>query len=88
MITANESNSLEKYEISKLNVSICSMHSLIQETANFLPLGVNILILVIPLFITAVLSVWVYKFVTGANRKLYHILIVVWLPEKHFLAAR
>lgn len=46
LITANENNSLEKYEISKLNVSICSMHSLIQETANFLPLGVNILIII------------------------------------------
>lgn len=63
LITANENGSLEKEEISKLNVSICSMHSLIQETANFLPLGANILVLIVPRFITSVLSVWGYKWV-------------------------
>lgn len=70
LITANENNSLEKDEIRKLNISICSMHSLIQETANFLPLGVNILVLIIPRFITAVFSVWMYKFVAGTKRKI------------------
>ncbi len=69
LITANENNSLEKEEISKLNVSICSMHSIIQETANFLPLGVHISILVIPRFLTAVFSVWLYNFVMGAKRR-------------------
>lgn len=64
LITANENNDLEKEEISRLNVSICSMHSIIQETANFLILGVHIGILIIPRFITAVLTVWIYKLVT------------------------
>ncbi len=61
LITAKENNSLEKEEISRLNVSICSMHSIIQETANFLALGVNLLILIVPRFLTAVVSVWVYR---------------------------
>lgn len=62
-------NSLEKEEIRKLNVSICSMHSIIQETANFLVLGVNIGVLIIPRFITSVLSVWLYRFVMEGKRK-------------------
>lgn len=61
LITANENKDLEKEEIGKLNLSICSMHSIIQETANFLVLGVNILILIVPRFITAVVSVWIYN---------------------------
>lgn len=63
LITANENNDLGKEEIRRLNVSICSMHSIIQETANFLVLGVSILVLIVPRFITAVVSVWVYNFV-------------------------
>lgn len=69
LITANENKDLEKEEISKLNVSICSMHSIIQETANFLVLGVHIGILIIPRFITAVLTVWIYKLVTEVAGK-------------------
>lgn len=69
LITANENNNLEKEEISRLNVSICSMHSIIQETANFLVLGVHIGILIIPRFITAVLTVWIYKLVTEVAGK-------------------
>lgn len=68
LITANENKDLEKEEISKLNVSICSMHSIIQETANFLVLGVSILVLIVPRFITAVASIWVYNMVTGLKR--------------------
>lgn len=68
LITANENNSLEKDEISKLNISICSMHSLIQETANFLPLGVSMPVLIIPRFITAVIFTWVYKFIIESKR--------------------
>lgn len=67
LITANENNLLEKEEIGRLNISICSMHSIIQETANFLALGVNILILIIPRFITAVFSVWIYRIVVGVK---------------------
>lgn len=63
LITANENKDLGKEEIRRLNVSICSMHSIIQETANFLVLGVSILVLIVPRFITAVVSVWVYNFV-------------------------
>lgn len=63
LITANENKDLEKDEIRRLNVSICSMHSIIQETANFLVLGVDILILTVPRLITAVVSVWVYNLV-------------------------
>lgn len=63
LITANENKDLGKEEIRRLNVSICSMHSVIQETANFLVLGVSILVLIVPRFITAVVSVWVYNFV-------------------------
>lgn len=70
LITANENNSLEKEEIGKLNISICSMHSMIQETANFLPLGPSIFVLIIPRVITSVLSVWIYNFVTAAKRTL------------------
>lgn len=70
LITANENNDLEKEEISRLNISICSMHSVIQETANFLVLGVHIFILIIPRFITAVLSVWLYRLVVEAKRKM------------------
>lgn len=61
LITANENMDLKKEEICRLNVSICSMHSMIQETVNFLVLGVSIYILVVPRFITAVVSVWVYN---------------------------
>ena len=68
LITANENKDLEKEEISRLNVSICSMHSIIQETANFLVLGANIFILIVPRFITAVLSVWVYNLVVKVLR--------------------
>ena len=68
LITANENKDLEKEEISRLNVSICSMHSIIQESANFLVLGVSILVLIVPRFITAVVSVWVYNMVTGLKR--------------------
>ncbi len=70
LITANENNSLEKEEIGKLNISICSMHSLIQETANFLPLGPSIFVLVIPRVITSVFSVWIYNFATEAKKAL------------------
>lgn len=68
LITANENKDLGKEEIRRLNVSICSMHSIIQETANFLVLGVSILVLIVPRFITAVVSVWVYNMVTGLKR--------------------
>lgn len=68
LITANENKDLEKEEISRLNVSIYSMHSIIQETANFLVLGANIFILIVPRFITAVLSVWVYNLVVKVLR--------------------
>jgi hypothetical protein len=71
LITANENKDLGKEEIRRLNVSICSMHSIIQETANFLVLGVSILVLIVPRFITAVVSVWVYNFVG-----------IVWKREK------
>lgn len=69
LITANESSALEEGEIRKLNLSICSMHSLIQETANFLPLGVGIPALVVPRFITAVVSVWMYHLVMKAVKR-------------------
>ena len=69
LITANENKDLEKEEISRLNVSICSMHSIIQETANFLVLGVSLSILIVPRFITAVISVWVYNFVYSFMKK-------------------
>lgn len=69
LITANENKDLGKEEIRRLNVSICSMHSIIQETANFLVLGVSILVLIVPRFITAVVSVWVYNLVVKVLRK-------------------
>lgn len=69
LITANENKDLEKEEIRRLNVSICSMHSIIQETANFLVLGVSLPILIVPRFITAVVSVWAYNFVYRLNNK-------------------
>lgn len=68
LITANENKDLGKEEIRRLNVSICSMHSIIQETANFLVLGVSILVLIVPRLITAVVSVWVYNIVTGLKK--------------------
>ena len=61
---------LEKEEIRRLNVSICSMHSIIQETANFLVLGVSLPILIVPRFITAVVSVWVYNLVSSIGNGL------------------
>lgn len=69
LITANENKGLEKEEICRLNVSICSMHSLIQETANFLVLGVSIVVLIVPRFITAIVSVWVYNLVMKVTKK-------------------
>lgn len=69
LITANENKALEKEEICRLNVSICSMHSIIQETANFLVLGVSLPILIVPRFITAVVSVWVYNLVCSFIKK-------------------
>ncbi len=71
LITANENKDLEKEEIRRLNVSICSMHSIIQETANFLVLGVGLPILIVPRFITAVVSVWVYNLVERLRKKRY-----------------
>lgn len=67
LITANESNALNQEDIRKLNISICSMHSLIQETANFLPLGVGVPVLVVPRFITAVGSVWAYNLIMSVR---------------------
>ena len=61
LISANENNTLDKEEISRLNISICSMHSIIQETANFMVLGVGLGVLIVPRFITAVISVWGYR---------------------------
>jgi len=69
LITANENKDLEKEEIRRLNVSICSMHSIIQETANFLVLGVSMSVLIVPRFITAVISVWVYNLVYSFMKK-------------------
>ena len=69
LITANENKDLEKEEISKLNVSICSMHSIIQETANFMVLGVHIGILILPSLLTSVLSVWLYRLIVEGKRK-------------------
>ena len=69
LIIANENKDWEKEEIRRLNVSICSMHSTIQETANFLVLGVSLPILIVPRFITAVVSVWIYNFVYSFMRK-------------------
>lgn len=69
LITANENKDLEKEEISKLNVSICSMHSIIQETANFMVLGVHIGILILPRLLTSVLSVWLYRLIVEGKRK-------------------
>lgn len=69
LITANENKDLEKEEIRRLNVSICSMHSIIQETANFLVLGVSILVLIVPRFVTAVASVWMYNVVEGRKNR-------------------
>lgn len=69
LITTMENLTLEKEEINKLNISVCSMHSVIQETANFLTLGLNIFILVIPRLITSIVSVWAYNIMIQIRKR-------------------
>lgn len=84
LITANENKYLEKEEIGKLNVSICSMHSIIQETANFLVLGVNILILIVSSFITTVVLVWVYNLVVKVSRNTRDSIPLCWFENVQY----
>ncbi len=84
LITANENKYLEKEEIGKLNVSICSMHSIIQETANFLVLGVNMLILIVSSFIITVVLVWVYNLVVKVSRNTRDSIPLCWFENVQY----
>ena len=60
LIEFNDKKIIKESDLKKLNISIATCHSLIQETANFVTTGAPIIFLVIPRIIVAIISVWLY----------------------------
>ncbi len=61
IIEAKENKSLDEIHLKKLNISLASCHSLIQESANFLPVGAPLLFLIAPRVVISLVSVWLYN---------------------------
>ncbi|MBU3157160.1 nucleoside recognition domain-containing protein [Clostridium estertheticum] len=61
LIDAKNKRSIDDLSLRKLNVSIATCHSLVQETANFLTIGASMIYLIIPRVIISIISVWIYN---------------------------
>jgi hypothetical protein len=72
LIDAKNKKSIDDISLKKLNISISTCHSIIQETANFLAIGANIAYLIVPRLIISIISVWIYNlflFLRNSNVK-------------------
>lgn len=61
LIEAKDKRHISEIEQKKLNLSICTCHSMIQETANFMTLGCNPAYLIIPRIVISIITVWIYN---------------------------
>lgn len=61
LIEAKNNKRLNDHDLKKLNLSVSTCHSLIQETANFWAIGASVSYLIIPRVIISIITVWVYN---------------------------
>ena len=70
MVEAKNNRTLPETDLCKLNISLATCHSLIQESANFLAIGAPLFLLLFPRLVWAILSVWVVNLVGLVKPKL------------------
>jgi hypothetical protein len=63
LVEAKNNSSLDDISLKKLNISIATCHSVIQETGNFMVIGASVGYLIIPRIIISIISVWIYNMV-------------------------
>lgn len=76
LIEFHDKKMMNEIDLKKLNISIATCHSLVQETANFITLGSPIIFLIIPRLIVSIISVWVYNLflqLRNMNIKVYKV---------------
>ncbi len=67
LIDAKDKRHISEIEQKKLKLSICTSHSMIQETANFMTLGCNPAYLIIPRILISIITVWIYNFYSALS---------------------
>ena len=73
VITEEAKNeSITKEELECLHISIGINHSMVEDPALFLALGLNIFWLLVPRFVTAAIAVHLYHAIKSVNRGLLH----------------
>ncbi len=70
MVEAKNNRALPASDLRKLNLSLATCHSLIQESANFLAIGAPLFLLILPRLVWAILSVWTVNLVGFLKPKL------------------
>lgn len=70
MVEETKTNEYKKEDLTKLHLSIGINHSMVEDPALFLPLGLPILWLWIPRLVAAIMITWMYEAYSSA-RKLY-----------------
>lgn len=63
LIETKNNNSIDDISLKKLNISVSVCHSLIQESANFLALGVSLFFLIVPRLIISIAIIWIYNLI-------------------------
>lgn len=63
LVEEKNNNTLDETSFKKLNISIATCHSIIQETANFVVIGASAVYLIIPRIAISIISVWIYNLV-------------------------
>ncbi|MCK5163587.1 MAG: iron transporter [Desulfobacula sp.] len=69
IVEETQSNEYEKEDLTKLHLSIGVNHSMIEDPALFLPLGLPIFWLWIPRLIAAIIVTWMYSVFLSARRR-------------------
>ncbi len=68
MVEETKSNEYKKEDLTKLHLSIGINHSMVEDPALFLPLGLPVFWLWIPRLVAAVLVTWLYSVYSSARR--------------------
>ena len=68
IVEETRSNNYNKQELTKLHLSIGVNHSMIEDPALFLPLGLSVFWLWVPRLVAAVLVTWLYSVYSSARR--------------------
>ena len=68
IVEETKSNDYKKQELTKLHLSIGINHSMIEDPALFLPLGLPVFWLWVPRLVAAVLVTWLYSVYSSARR--------------------